>query len=711
MSTIRLFCLASLLTVVSSVAFGSDIMTTNGVLYSNIKRVGGDPSGVKILHKDGVDYTVDYIPFSMMKEADRKKYGDVVTQGYREAANRFRKAAEAGDRDAMFNLAVSYAKGEGVAKDDAEAFKWYLKASEKDNAAAMYEAGICYLQGKGIEPDVNKAAQWCRKAALLGNADAMLNMAECVEFAGHDYAEAFSWYRKAFDAGNMKAAGPLYRFYKYGRGVAKNVEEAELCLMAGVNSGDAESMFMYGTSEKKENGELSEPKIEWLIKAANAGSSTAMFNLGVNYANGQGVEKNQVEAFNWYLKAAENGIAPAMEQVSRLYSLGQGIGKNNEKAAQWCLTAAQNGSVRFMYLLGVRYANGDGVPKNEKEAFKWQLKASEGGDKAAMFNLAYYYEYGVGVEINFEASCMWLRKAADNGIVPAIRGMGLVYAVGRGVPQNDFLAYAWLSLAAAKGASDGMELRDEVRMRLSPEMVTKAQLLAKYWFENGTAQEESSSVPKKSHSDADMPKGSGTGFFITTDGYLLTAAHVVANATALKVSMAGNRSLPVHVIRVDEKNDLALLKVTGVFSALPVTSSGTVKLGADVFTIGFPNIDLQGASPKLTKGVVSGLNGIQDDPSCFQVSVAVQPGNSGGPLVNTSGVVVGVVTARLNDLATAKQTGMLPQNVNYAVKSAYVIPLLDAIPDSSPKPKTGNIMTFDGAVSLAERAVCIVLVY
>jgi len=80
-------------------------------------------------------------------------------------------------------------------------------------------------------------------------------------------------------------------------------------------------------------------------------------------------------------------------------------------------------------------------------------------------------------------------------------------------------------------------------------------------------------------------------------------------------------------------------------------------------------------------------------------------------LVNSSGAVVGVVTARLNDLATAKQTGMLPQNVNYAVKSAYVLPLLDVIPESSSKPKPVAIATFDRAVSLAERAVCIVLVY
>lgn len=132
-------------------------------------------------------------------------------------------------------------------------------------------------------------------------------------------------------------------------------------------------------------------------------------------------------------------------------------------------------------------------------------------------------------------------------------------------------------------------------------------------------------------------------------------------------------------------------------------------LGRDVFTLGFPNVDLQGFSPKLTKGVVSGLNGIQDDPSCFQISAAIQPGNSGGPLINNDGCVVGMINSKLNDLATAKLTGSLPQNVNYAVKSAYILPLLDAIPEGNLLLKPEKVPGFDEIVRRAETSICIIL--
>src|SRR5207249_8879954 len=131
-------------------------------------------------------------------------------------------------------------------------------------------------------------------------------------------------------------------------------------------------------------------------------------------------------------------------------------------------------------------------------------------------------------------------------------------------------------------------------------------------------------------------------------------------------------------VRADKSNDLAVLKVTDTasrtfgFSALALASkgSGEARLGQPVFTIGFPNPDVQGTEPKLTRGEISSLAGMRDDPRHFQISVPVQPGNSGGPLVDLNGNVVGVVSMRMGDLRALKLTGALPQNVNYAIKSS-----------------------------------------
>ncbi len=167
--------------------------------------------------------------------------------------------------------------------------------------------------------------------------------------------------------------------------------------------------------------------------------------------------------------------------------------------------------------------------------------------------------------------------------------------------------------------------------------------------------------------DSKNLKVCGSGFFISEDGYLITNAHVVRNARNVKI-MTSTGVFPAQVARIDERDDLALLKVSGQFKALSISST-EAGLGDPVFTIGFPDIVLQGTQPKFTDGKISSLTGLMDDPAEYQISVPVQPGNSGGPLVDQRGCVQGVVVARLNDSAALIAAGSLPQNVNYAIKS------------------------------------------
>ncbi len=169
----------------------------------------------------------------------------------------------------------------------------------------------------------------------------------------------------------------------------------------------------------------------------------------------------------------------------------------------------------------------------------------------------------------------------------------------------------------------------------------------------------------------------GTGFFVTDDGYLLSNHHVVKGAKSIFVK-SPTGFVPAKIVSTDSQNDIALLKVDGRFKPLPLVSSKDVKLGASAFTLGFPNPELQGISAKLTKGEISSLSGIRDDPRQFQISVPVQPGNSGGPLIDDSGNVIGIVTARLSEAASLISSGVLPQNVNYALKSSFVSAFLEA---------------------------------
>ena len=168
-----------------------------------------------------------------------------------------------------------------------------------------------------------------------------------------------------------------------------------------------------------------------------------------------------------------------------------------------------------------------------------------------------------------------------------------------------------------------------------------------------------------------------------------------------------------RVVKVDAANDLALLKAEGRFAALPVVASRAMRLGSTVATVGFPNIGLQGFAPKLAKGEVASLSGAGDDARYFQISVPVQPGNSGGALVEERGNVVGVVSAKLSAKAALAASGALPENVNYAVKSSFLLSFLESVPEVSAKLKDANTKErkFEDVVKSAEQAAVLVLVY
>ena len=138
--------------------------------------------------------------------------------------------------------------------------------------------------------------------------------------------------------------------------------------------------------------------------------------------------------------------------------------------------------------------------------------------------------------------------------------------------------------------------------------------------------------------------------------------------------------------------------------------SSSVKTGQKVFTIGFPNIGIQGFEPKYTEGVISSLTGMQNNPRFFQISVSVQPGNSGGPLVDDKGRVVGIVTAKLDDIASLVATGSIPQTVNYAVKSSFVLSMLEGVEGLKELPKPAELSRED-AIQKSKASVGLVMCY
>lgn len=365
------------------------------------------------------------------------------------------------------------------------------------------------------------------------------------------------------------------------------------------------------------------------------------------------------------------------------------------------LKAAEQGDAKAQLDLGLMYDKGEVVPQDYRQAVIWYSRGAEQGDADAQANLGVMYKEGVGVTRDYQQALSWYSKAAEQGHAKAQVNLGVMYFEGQGVPQNFGLAYVWSSLAAASGDEKGIINRDLLAAKLTRQGLADAQAEAARIQEvinhsQNKAAPVSNAAQRPATGPAHVSRGSGSGFIITPDGYILTCAHVVEKAGSIKIKV-GEHFLEARTIRLDQGSDLALLKVNTEqrLPTLAFSNERSATLGQDVFTIGFPNPDLQGVANKLTKGSVSGLAGAADDPRFYQISVQVQPGNSGGPLLDFNGNVVGVVKSQLRGDVALATSGSLPQNINYAVKAAYVMSFLDSLsevagklpaPDSTPRP-------------------------
>ena len=171
-------------------------------------------------------------------------------------------------------------------------------------------------------------------------------------------------------------------------------------------------------------------------------------------------------------------------------------------------------------------------------------------------------------------------------------------------------------------------------------------------------------------------KSQGTCFAVTPDGGVLTAYHIVENANEIWVTFWKGQPEKAAVEQSAKTVDIALLRINRkVESYLPLASTRSVGAGQHVFTIGFPATPVLGFEPKFTDGSISALSGFRGEASFIQITVPVQPGNSGGPLMNDRGEVLGIITSTA-PIAPFLASGSLPQNVNWAVKADYAMPLV-----------------------------------
>lgn len=174
------------------------------------------------------------------------------------------------------------------------------------------------------------------------------------------------------------------------------------------------------------------------------------------------------------------------------------------------------------------------------------------------------------------------------------------------------------------------------------------------------------------------PVSTGSGFFLATPGYVVTNAHVVDGYRLFYVRDRDGKLFSATILAKDSLADLALLQVKAKRQGLSIGTFSSVTKGQKVYAIGYPVPSVQGSESKITDGIISSFSGLKNDDNRFQISTPIQPGNSGGPLVNERAEVIGVVVAKASERKYIEASGSLPQNVNYAVRTDVLAKFLKA---------------------------------
>jgi S1-C subfamily serine protease len=171
----------------------------------------------------------------------------------------------------------------------------------------------------------------------------------------------------------------------------------------------------------------------------------------------------------------------------------------------------------------------------------------------------------------------------------------------------------------------------------------------------------------------------GSGIVITADGLILTNEHVVRQCDAYEVALDSTRTVKATLRAADTARDLALLAAEQSFpQAAPLRRDAAPRLGEPVAVVGYPLVQVLSAQPNVSFGHVNSTVGLKGNPGQMQIDVPIQRGNSGGPVFDAAGNVIGIVVSKLDALKLAKSTGDLPQNINFAIRGDVVRSFLEA---------------------------------
>jgi hypothetical protein len=290
--------------------------------------------------------------------------GQGVPQSDTEAVNWYRKAAEAGDKDAQYRLGIRCAEGWGTGKDLGEAARWLAKAASQGQSLSQLKLAQMYLAGTGVPVDNVEAYVWA-SLALSGFREDEAEDEEKEAAAARD--------RAASRLSKPIVQKAQLRVSEWAPMIDEKRKAVVDALRKKAEAGDAAAQFKFGSALASGNGLRSDraEAVRWYRKAAEQGYTKAQHELGVYYERGLGIKQDYSEAARWYREAAGRGLAEAQAALGRLYLRGDGVQKSDAEAFRWMQSAAVQGQPDGQGYMGSAYFEGTVAPKDAVAGYMW----------------------------------------------------------------------------------------------------------------------------------------------------------------------------------------------------------------------------------------------------------------------------------------------------------------------------------------------------
>ena len=488
-------------------------------------------------------------------------------------------------------------------------------------------------------------------------------------------------------------------------------------LTTAAESGDAQAQFELGLAYDGGNGVVADIQtaLSWYRRAAEQSHAEAMYYIALTFDYADRVDEDNLEAADWYRRAGELDHAESQAALGLMYEIGEGVETDLKAARNWYERAANNGNADGMGYLGDLYMRGAGVDEDRARGRSLLEGSASGGSFYGQIELAKVLLETGDTEDDRINGLAWLLIAgetASNGSEQSARTALIQSADASQSEMSSARRYAltltqsllqededdaatgyWLETseealieAAQKGlralgyyAGDITGTTDEALDEAladfaaewryaEPPAVTPNLLM----FIGGALAYE---VYDTNETDTDMVDNAGSGFYVSASGQIVTNEHVIAACDQL--------SLPngdvLEVIASETSSDLALLQAPPPHgnTILSLRAGRGVRSADPIWVAGYPLGGYITSDLSVASGTVMALAGMGQDRREFQISAPVQPGNSGGPVLDEAGRLVGVVVSGLDKLGLAAELGDLPENINFAISLGTLQSFLD----------------------------------